>query len=244
MGLRRFLKDRRLARAMSGLEPVFYHGLAVPLNRSGMIPPIAKQIFAGDYETPEISGLTRVVRAGDRILELGAGLGIISALAAQKTGPNGRLLCYEANPALIAATEAFWKSHDITNIELRNAVLVPDDPGTRSFHLAGSFAESSLLGAEGRDPQGEVVVRADLLADVCESFRPDVLICDIEGAEAQLIPAIPAIGLRAAVIEFHPDRLSGQEHKRIIDRLLELGLYPLAENAGGTVMVFERIAQE
>jgi FkbM family methyltransferase len=206
-----------------------------------MIEPILGQLQSGEYERPEIYGLSTVVRPGDRVLELGAGLGIISALAGRAAGQSGQVLSYEANPALIADTQAFFAANGVANVTMVNAVLVKEpDPKPRQFHLAGSFAESSLLGVEGRGSRGKVTVRAECMSQVLTDYKPDVLICDIEGAEVDLFPAFPTSTLRAAVIELHPDRLSPAQIQSIHDGMAALGLKRQIPGPGGTVEVYAR----
>ncbi len=129
----------------------------------------------------------------------------------------------------------------MTNVTLVNAVLVNEaDPKPRQFHLAQSFAESSLLGAEGRGPQGTVNVPAECLSRVLDDYHPDVLICDIEGAEVELFPAFPPSTLRAAVIELHPDRLTAEQIQSIHDGMAAQGLYRQHPGPGGTVEIYAR----
>jgi FkbM family methyltransferase len=240
MGLRRFFKNLHRKRIMSGAAPLIYKDLKIYPRRSGMNMDVFDVLAAGIYERPEIDGLSRVIRPGDRILELGAGLGIITALAARAAGSAGVVRAYEANSALIPDTLAFFAANRITTVDLVNAVLVPEkNPAPRTFHLAGSFAESSLMGANGRNPQGTVDVPAECLADVLKSFGPDVLVCDIEGAEAELLSELPPSSLRAAVVEMHPDRLSVEQVQSIHDAMGAQGLYQQEPSPGGTVVIFQ-----
>lgn len=244
MGLRRLAKNLIRTYRLSR-NTVAYEGLAVPTRRSGMIEAILHQIYNLVYERPEIEGLSKVIRPGDHVLELGSGLGIVSALAARAAGPGGSVRSYEANPTLIPDTKAFLAANGIDTVDLINAVLVPEDnPSPRHLHLAGSFAESSLLGADGRNPQGSVEVPAHSFASVLADFRPDVLICDIEGGEAELIPALPPSTLRAAVIELHPDRLSNTQIQSIDDAMAAQGLLRQEPSPGGTVVIYSREKQE
>ena len=243
MGLRRFCKNFYRKWFLITHQFIDYRGLSTPIRRSGMNSDVLMHLYEGIYERPEITGLSRTIRPGDRILELGAGLGIISALAARAAGPQGRVLAYEANAALLDDTLAFFVANQITTVDLVNAVLVPEaNPAPRRLHLAGSFAESSLLGAQGRDPQGEVAVKAECLSEVLASFRPDVLICDIEGAEAELLSALPPSSLRVAVVEMHPDRLSAAEIQSIHDAMAVQGLHPQTPGPGGTVVIYAKAA--
>jgi FkbM family methyltransferase len=241
VGIRRFFRNWRRRRAFLQQKIVIYEDLTVRVRRSGMIEPILGQLQSGEYERPEINGLSMVVRPGDRVLELGAGLGIISALAGRAAGKSGRVLSYEANPALIADTQAFFAANGVANVTMLNAVLVNEtDPKPRQFYLAGSFAESSLLGVKGRGSRGKVTVRAESISQVLANYKPDVLICDIEGAEVDLFPAFPASTLRAAVIELHPDRLSPAQIQSIHDGMVAQGLHRQLPGPGGTVEVYAR----
>ncbi|MES2667508.1 MAG: FkbM family methyltransferase [Pseudomonadota bacterium] len=200
--------------------------------------PIFQQLYDNLYEVPEIKGLNAVIQDGDKVLELGSGLGIITALAARKAG-SGRVVSYEANPGMIADTRAFLAANNVTSVDLRPGVLVPEDvaPGaTRMFYLHASFAESSLKYTAGKG----VEVPATSLPQVMAEFRPDVLLCDIEGAEAELLAGIDASHLRAAVIEFHPAVLNRAEVASIYDAFAKHRLYPAIELSSGTVVVFTK----
>lgn len=240
MGVRRFIKNQIRNRRLKG-ETIISLGLTVRTRRTGMNSDVLLLLYEGLYERPETDGLARTIRPGDRILELGGGLGIITALSARAAGPSGTVRSYEANPKLIPDTKAFLAANGISTVDLINAVLVPDDnPSPRQLHIAGSFAESSLLGAEGRNPKGSVDVPAHSLAVVLADFRPDVLICDIEGAEAELLPALPQSSLRAAVVELHPDRLTPAQIQAIHDAMAALGLHRQQPGPGGTVEIYAR----
>ena len=225
-------------------QTLSYHGLTIPLNRKGMSSDVVRAILCNSYEDPEIRGLQNVIRKGDRVLELGSGLGIVTALAAKATSAAGKVLSFEANPGMIPDTLAFLSNHDIDNVELRNAVLVPAaaEGDTREFHLASSFSVSSLLGGEGRRSREVISVRAEDLNKTMAEFAPDVLLCDIEGGELELIPALDASKLRAVVIELHTDRLSEEQLMRIRSALAGHGLLPGGPAPGGTVEVFIRQA--
>lgn len=223
---------------------VDYHGLTIPLKREGMSASVVMAILSNSYEDPEIRGLRRVVRPGDRVLELGTGLGVVSALAARAAAPGGQVLSYEANPDIIPDTLAFLSHHGISNVEIRNAVLIPGAKvgETRNFHLASSFSVGSLMGGDGRRSRAVISVPAEDLNKVVAEFEPDVLLCDIEGAEIDLIPALDANRIRAVVIELHPDRLSVNQLDNIRAALSRCGLLPSTPAPGGTVEVFTRQA--
>jgi FkbM family methyltransferase len=221
---------------------VTYQGLKIPLNRPGMKSDVLMAILRNGYELPEILGQRRAIRTGDRVLELGSGLGIITALAARAAGPTGLVLSYEANPDMIPATREFLSAHGLGTVELRHAVLDPTASigATRQFHLSKSFSMSSLLDLSKRSTGKTISVPAENLNAVIVSFCPDVLICDIEGAEIELLPALDASHLREIVVELHPDRLTQLQIDSIYSALAVHGLFPDKRTLGGTVVQFAR----
>ncbi|MCU0905055.1 MAG: hypothetical protein MUE83_14480, partial [Tabrizicola sp.] len=68
--MRRFFREWRHSRALRRSRTLDYEGLTVPTRRSGLINPILVQLYACEYERPEINGLSSVIRPGDRVLEL------------------------------------------------------------------------------------------------------------------------------------------------------------------------------
>jgi len=225
-----------------GRESIEYCGLTIPFNRTGMNDGVVMALARRIYEAPEIRGLEIALCAGDRVMELGSGLGIVTALAARAVGPSGVVLSFEANPDMIPATRSFLLDHGVANVEIRHAVLVPDGAtgSSREFFLTGSFASSSLLDTDNQRRKGVISVPAMSLGEVVSSFRPDVLICDIEGGEAELIPDLDASTLRAVVLELHPDRLSSEQIGAIDFALARYGLLPAPVALGGTVVLYQR----
>ena len=58
-------------------------------------------LYQGAYETPECDFVERTVRADDRVLELGAGIGVVGLIATRICG-EGNVMSWEANPNLEA----------------------------------------------------------------------------------------------------------------------------------------------
>ncbi len=187
-----------------------YRGVRVPASPFLTEPRITR-LNEGRYEAEEVAGALEVVRAGDRVLELGAGLGAVGAAIALNARPAA-LLSFEANPDLIPHIRALHRANGLEGvIELRNQVLVsaPNRPGTVTFHRRSSFLGSSLLAPEGKPVRPVEVATADF-AEVVAAFRPDVLVMDIEGGELELLRHADLAGLHAVVLEFHP-RVYGKD---------------------------------
>ena len=178
------------------------------------------RLNAARYEREELAGALQVVGPEDRVLELGAGLGVVGAVTAKNATPE-RVLSFEANPELIPHIEALHRANGLEDvIEVRNQVIVagPDRPETVTFHLHKSYLGSSLVEAPNRQTRPVEVPTADW-DTVLDDFRPTVLILDIEGGELELLRHAKLDGIRAVVIEFHPnvyDKAGMQEAKAIL----------------------------
>ena len=61
-----------------------------PLDPAVITPAIREAILAGRFEAEEASQIPQIVRPGDRVLEIGAGIGFISTLlVARSAGSAG-----------------------------------------------------------------------------------------------------------------------------------------------------------
>ncbi|WIY25977.1 FkbM family methyltransferase [Parasedimentitalea psychrophila] len=216
-------------------------GLTVPLEGDHITRPIFDQLSWVGYETPEIEALLALVRSGDRILEAGVGLGVVSALAA-KHFPDAKIRSYEANPMLIAPIQDLYRRNGLTTIDLRNEILVRGVAGDshRTFYIHESFAESSLLEPEG-GAASVVSVPTENFEHVLSEFAPDVLVIDIEGGEEELLCAVDLTEIRVLVLELHPKVVSRQGIKEIYDSCAAAGLYPRCDLSTGNVVAFEKV---
>ena len=110
-------------------DPVRYAGLIGPRYRklgdrqlAALVPNWERDV--PDYEEALITGLRQVVRAGDRVTVVGGGYGITAAIAAQLTGPTGRVICFEGDTASIAGIQLTARSNGVSDrIEVRAAIV-------------------------------------------------------------------------------------------------------------------------
>ncbi|WP_158234167.1 FkbM family methyltransferase [Oceaniglobus indicus] len=224
----RLLKSNRLK----------YRGLVVPIDRDLVPKAVIKQLLRGQYEVPEIEAALALIRPDDRVLELGTGLGVVSALVAQKL-TRGKVLTFDGNPNLQPSIKALHRANGITNVTPRHGLVQGGaGAGTATFHLNVNFPEGSIASARGSTETIDVPVES--WDAVVEAFRPTVLICDIEGAEVDLLPAVSLDGLRAVVIELHPDVVPADRLAALKKTLGDGGLVARDDLASGTVVAYVR----
>ena len=231
---------RMMKRAVNRLRSeARVNGIVLPIDRSVLSPLMELTLAAGRYERRERALSARIIRPGDVVLELGAGLGFLSSYLRKFTGAR-KIVCVEANPNLIPYISRVHALNGIDGVELLNGVVVPRADGTASipFYCRRDFWASSL------DPSApfEAVVSVGALrfSDILECHRPDVLVMDIEGGELELLTAPSAGSIRAAVIETHPGQY-GPDGLRAIEANLErLGFVEDAAGRDRDVRTFVR----
>ncbi|OWY07388.1 hypothetical protein B6V74_18415 [Thioclava sp. F42-5] len=182
---------------LSGKSYVVLDGVRLHAVGVGIPEEITRLLRRGDYEFAERKLLLRVLRAEDRVLEIGAGIGALGLVAARVCGPRN-VLSYEPNPNTIPLVEANHLLNNLYPAVRKKAITV--DGGPVTFFRAGNIISSSLI---KRDLSEAITVESDSLSDAIAEFQPTILLMDVEGAELNLLPAVDLSSLRALVVETH-----------------------------------------
>jgi FkbM family methyltransferase len=178
----------------------------------------------GSYERYEGRNLMRLIEDGDRIVELGAGLGFLSCLMLL----NKNIAAYdmvEANPnlpPLMARTHALNNAPNIGQTT-HNCVLTSNadliSAGMVNFNISKKFCASGI-GDHVRNVIQQVTVPVRALSTFIAEKRPNVLVADIEGGETGLFAGADLSGITKILMEIHP-AVIGQAGVRSIFRELD-----------------------
>jgi FkbM family methyltransferase len=189
---------------------VLLSGVEIDLNAS-LSQTIQAVLQAGSYELTERDMVSHTLRPWDTVLELGAGLGVISTLCARKIGSHC-VHAYEANPQMIPLIRETYRRNGVKPF-LHNAIL-GDHVGEADFYLHDDFWRSSTVPFA---PSERVKVPVVHAYDVFYSILPTFLVCDIEGGEAGLFKTLTyPESLKKIVVEVHPQIIG----EKAVDRLL------------------------
>lgn len=194
------------------------YGHGIP---KGMVHALAR----GDYENPERRAVKAILRPGDRVLDIGACMGVVSLTAARIVGAEN-VVAVEPNPeAAKVAKENFERNGLPVRIE-RRAVGV--SPGKIELGIGpGSWLGASAI--RGYEGGYSVPVEVAPIAELVGEVRPTVLIMDAEGFEGEILPACPLEGLRAVVVEFHEAPLGAEGVAALRRHLSRAGFRERAE---------------
>lgn len=211
-------------------------GMKFPKHPEIMQGKIRRLLRANEYEAKESEAALRVVREGDVVVELGGGIGYMSTLVATKRAIKS-VHVFEANPNLIPYIKSVHAANDVTNAHVHNAILGPRK-GTVDFYVREPMLGSSMAILEGEvDPPATKVDVLDAKTTFAE-LGANVLICDIEGAEVDLIPQLDLTGLRAAIIETHPQWIGPEGINKVFRAFMDAGLAYYHRGSHGKVLAF------
>jgi len=207
---------RKLAWRLHRPAWVERHGLWLPVRHPAIAPEVARQIYLGDYESREFEIVRDRLEPSDVVLELGAGIGFLSAWCAKRIG-SARVTAYEADPALVPILKETYARNRVSPT-LVNAMLGPG-AGTRPFHRQERFFASSAHRAGGE----AIAVRQEDRDEVLARLRPSFLVVDIEGGEAELLRNASLGTVRKICLETHPDVLSDEALSALCAELFAQG---------------------
>ena len=204
-------------------------GVKVPASPYLTETRIAR-INAARYEGQEIAGALHVIGPDDRVIEMGAGLGIVGAVTQLNARPAA-MVSFEANPNMIPHIKALYALNRIkSKIRLHNKVLLtePEPPESVDFFLRSSFLGSSLTDTAARDTTA-VSVPTTRFEPLRKRFKPTVLLMDIEGGELAFLRHANLEGIRAIVLEFHPEAYGKDGMRECKDILRKAGFSKVNE---------------
>ncbi|SFJ71386.1 methyltransferase, FkbM family [Celeribacter neptunius] len=225
-------------------EKINVHGIDVPFVSGIITPKIERPMRKGHYEAGEVGFMRDILRPGDRLLELGAGVGVVSSAAASIDGVDA-VLSIEADPTLLPMIRETWRLNGIENAELRNGVAMAEsdakDAQEVNFYVRQDFWASSME-PDSRAYERVEKVPAAGVETLLKEFRPTVLSCDIEGAELGLLDGADLSGIRHIIMEIHPKVYGPEGVRRIVDMLGAKGFLPSPEaTTSGSVKRFDRV---
>lgn len=228
-----------LAAEIAGLTGVAIYespttGLRLPVDQS--FPANMLYYFLiGDYEEHDMQLISRYVKPGSRVLELGGGVGLTGSLLGQASG--NRVTVCEPNPALHMCIERTFRANEVELNLVKAAVVSDDEPAKLiTFHVSKDYWWSSLVGADGAE---QIKVQTKRLSALIAEARADTLLVDIEGYEVALLASTAALApIKTLLVELHTPSIGTQASSAIITALVLAG-FKLAD-IGGHTFVFTR----
>jgi FkbM family methyltransferase len=214
--------------------PFVLHGVSLSIPRSILTPELWQAFSEGYYEGSEIAALRRVVRPGDVVLEIGAGVGFISTFLLG-TLRAGQVWAVEADPRLIPVIQSTHALNGVSAAILHGVAGRRD--GTVKFHRQPAFWASSVVPLPGSTE--ETLPGIDIGRLISE-MRPDVLVVDIEGGEREIFEGLQFPGVRDLIVEVHQPQIGGAGIARCFSALHSAGFAYNPDGSSGSNVAFSR----
>jgi len=183
------------------------HGLTRNINGTDLIRvcPAARQ--APEVHEPDVwPHVMKALRPGDTFVDVGANIGLYALAAANRVGPNGRVIVCEPDPVNLRLLRG-----NITVSKLSSRVEVIEAAiGASSGRIAFTTGNGVLSAVASGTSAGNASVRLATLDEILPNRRADVLKIDVEGYEEAVLRGAggllgdPARRPRAIFVEVHP----------------------------------------
>lgn len=187
-----------------GWHDVVYRALDVGLGRAA---PRARAWLTWRLDPVISRGAREVLDAfvgpGDTALDVGASWGLFTYTLARRVGPDGRVIAFEPNPAVLPSLEAMAAPYP--GVEIRRVALsdstaegelhVPELTrslaGPRAIHPMGSLTVPDNRTGDARTT---VAVPTERLDDALRADGPVAFVkCDVEGHELAVLGGADAV---------------------------------------------------
>jgi FkbM family methyltransferase len=151
--LRNILTNRRPIRVLAGNQALLLH----PEGQ------IAEVLWVADFEAAERNLVTRVVRPGMRVVNVGANIGLYTIITGKLAGPKGEVHAFEPSTTTYERLQRNTRLNDLANVVTNNIALsdtegrliLRSDPKDRSLD-GHRFVES--LSQSGTVLSGDEVI--------------------------------------------------------------------------------------
>lgn len=192
------------------------HGVNVPLAETDVSPTIWSALKSGAYEAKEARWIFKSIKPGDRVLELGTGIGIVTSLIASV--PDVQVWGFEASPSSVELARRVLAANGNDNVVITQGILAAGEPRDFTFYTRKDLWMSSLVEHQGPYQDTLQITSADIDAFIAD-HAINVLVMDIEGAELELLLEACLPGIMRIFLELH-DHLYGLDGIRAITQAL------------------------
>ena len=182
------------------MERLEVHGVKLELSRDEVSPTIWQALEDGSYEAKEARSILKAIKPGDRVLELGSGIGIITSIIAGIKDVS--VWAFEANPATAALAERVIRENCEDNVAFSQGLLTAHAPHTHAFYVRKDLWMSSMDEQQG-PYEHRIDIPSENIDEFIERHEINALVMDIEGAEHDLLQNAKLEGVERIFVELH-----------------------------------------
>ena len=192
-------------------EPSMVNGHRMLLTASGGYPPIAMAMDRYEKETTKL--ITKLVKPGMTVIDVGAHVGYYSLLAASQVGPTGTVYSFEPEPANHELLLKNIELNGYSNIRATRKA-VSNHAGSTDLFLTALDSGRHSTYRHGLPERGSIEIETttiDAFLDSVGAPKIDLVKVDVEGAEKDVLEGMDRLlqqttGL-TLITEFSPTLL-------------------------------------
>jgi FkbM family methyltransferase len=198
-------------------------------------PKVERAIARGAYERDELRVLAAILSPADVVLDIGAGLGMVSAYCAKRIGSK-RVFAFEANPDLEPRILETYALNGV-NPTLEMCAVGPHAGRVTLYRGKHLFSSSLISTATVTRP---IEVPGKALSYLVDRLRPTLLVIDVKGAEVDLFDGARLPGVSKIVLELHQRIIGNDGVNRVRATLAKLGFKEDLRFSSGERLVLVR----
>jgi FkbM family methyltransferase len=150
-------------------------------------------ILEGQFESAEFAFVSRFLRPGMSVLDIGAHHGFYTLLLSRRVGPEGKVFAFEPSPREKSALLWHVRINRCKNVTVEGLALGSQKEEARLFVVQGEQTGCNSLRTPAQDVSGEFthtpvhVVRLDDWLAEHKIERLDFIKLDVEGGELEVL---------------------------------------------------------
>jgi len=179
---------------------------------------MTSRLGTGFHSRPERRLVLPELQKGDRVMELGGGVGHLATRCALIVGSDN-VTVFEGNPELRPVMQDNFEVNGVN--PTAHFCILGEEAGETAFYVGRHFWNSSAR--RQHQHNSELRVPVEPFNDVVRTISPTVLIVDIEGGEVDLFRYADLSMVKKLMVEFHPNVTTESERKEMLARIEESG---------------------
>ena len=229
--LGRFLVRQTHKRVVGGPLIVRWEGMRLCIAPHS--PSAAAAYYLGRPDWWEFDFLERFLRPADRVIDIGANVGVYALFMAKLVGPAGVVIACEPDPESVVALRENLVRNQLVHVRVAEAV-VGDHEGAVQF-MSGRGTQSRIANAA---EDAAWTARLTTLDTVCRDDAPVFVKVDVEGFEDGVVRGARSLMQRGLpkVWQLEVDPGRAEQHARLAAALAEFGYRSFAWDPGARAL--------
>lgn len=200
-------------------------GIHYVLNPADYI--IKGTLFLGLYEKAEREVFSNLIHSGDRVVDIGANIGIFTGIAAKRVGDTGEVIAFEPEPNNASYLTEMLQLNQFTQVTLESKGVADRATTFRLYLSKDNMGDHRLEPSE--EARESIEIQAVTLDDYLAGKTPKIIKMDIQGSEGLalrgMLRTLQAMAEGAVIMEFWPYaiRRSGVEPNEVLQRFTDNG---------------------